>query len=76
MTESQLRDALHEIEDVIAHRVDAGSGERPSASQALYLIDRIARGALHSEAGVDLMRRETMVGMGDETAGAALKLSA
>jgi hypothetical protein len=41
-----LQLALREIEDVIAWRIEPSAGQRPSAAQALYLIDRILRQAL------------------------------
>ncbi|MQA00927.1 MAG: hypothetical protein GEU80_16675 [Dehalococcoidia bacterium] len=76
MTDTQLRDALHEIEAVIGQRIDGGPAGRPSASQALYLIDHIARGALYADAGVDLMPRATMGGEADGPVGGTLKRSA
>jgi hypothetical protein len=41
-----LQQALREIDDVIALRIEAGPGQRPSAAHALYLIDRILRQTL------------------------------
>jgi hypothetical protein len=41
-----LQQALREIDEVIARRIEARAEDRPSAAQALYLIDRIVRQTL------------------------------
>ena len=43
---TDLQAALREIDEVIALRVEADMANRPSAAQALYLIDRIIRQTL------------------------------
>ena len=41
-----LQEALREIDEVISLRLEAQAADRPSAAQALYLIDRIMRQTL------------------------------